>query len=370
MPIIKNRIRGFLSESIHLNEFSHTILHKQKIVDPNMKFDEITQVLKEEPIPLDMLRLQMMKEKKEKDAQEKSEKDKIEKMEKHRLEREKIEREKMEQEKREREKLEQELKNKEKESRLQKLKNMMQLPPEKERDRSPLLRNAITPNNNPKPLQKLEMPNSPFTPGLLVRNKEFEQPRTPNYPSRNDVFNPFLKNNDRSDIKKVEIKPILYAAPNKEPQSVRGEKSPLIDNKRALIIKDTPSNKSSDDGKPSDLRIEGTKIGEEKPSVSPRNVFAHNNLRDAAQLDKLKDKAKENEEKNRKIAEVLKEGKKKRDQYKNQLEALKREDEQKKNEFEHLLFEKKKERDDDRKKMLDDIDRKRVINHVFLFLSQ
>jgi len=31
-PIIKNRIRNFLSESIRVTEFSHTILHKKKII--------------------------------------------------------------------------------------------------------------------------------------------------------------------------------------------------------------------------------------------------------------------------------------------------------------------------------------------------
>ena len=374
LPLIKNRIRGFLSESVHLKEFSHTILHKQKIVDPYvMKFDEIKQVLKEEPIPMDMLRLQMLKEKKEKEAQEKLEKEKLERIEKQqRLEREKAEREKMEQEKREREKLEQELREKEKDNRIQKIKNMMQLPPEKERDRSPLLRNAFTPaSGNPKPSNKLELPNSPFTPGLLVRNKPYDnQPRTPNYPCKNDnVFNPFLKNNERSELKKVEIKPILYAAPTKEPQSVRGEKSPFLEPKKS---KEVIGNKSSEESKPADLKIEGSKFGEEKPSVSPRNIFVQNNLKDAVQADKLKDnKAKEAEERNRKIAEVIKEGKKKREQYKNQLDALKREDEQKKQEIEKLLLEKKKEREEDRKKMIEDINQKRVnISNILSYLLE
>ena len=33
MPFITNRIKKFLSESIHKFEFSHTILHKQHFVD-------------------------------------------------------------------------------------------------------------------------------------------------------------------------------------------------------------------------------------------------------------------------------------------------------------------------------------------------
>lgn len=38
MPIIQNRIKSFLTETVYHNEFSHTILHKQNVFDPKQQF--------------------------------------------------------------------------------------------------------------------------------------------------------------------------------------------------------------------------------------------------------------------------------------------------------------------------------------------
>jgi len=62
-PIIQNRIQNFLSKSVKIQEFSHTVLHKQQFVKNNIKFDEIKSVNNEAPIP-DYL----LKQQKEKDA--------------------------------------------------------------------------------------------------------------------------------------------------------------------------------------------------------------------------------------------------------------------------------------------------------------
>jgi hypothetical protein len=53
MPIIQSRIKTFLSESQRITEFSHTILHKQMLVDVRQqKLDELKRVNKEEPMPV------------------------------------------------------------------------------------------------------------------------------------------------------------------------------------------------------------------------------------------------------------------------------------------------------------------------------
>ena len=33
MPFIQNRIKNFLTDSVRLNEFSHTVLHRQNVFD-------------------------------------------------------------------------------------------------------------------------------------------------------------------------------------------------------------------------------------------------------------------------------------------------------------------------------------------------
>lgn len=41
MPIIQNRIKSYLSETVYHKEFSHTILHKQNVFDPQLQFKQI-----------------------------------------------------------------------------------------------------------------------------------------------------------------------------------------------------------------------------------------------------------------------------------------------------------------------------------------
>ena len=80
-------------------------------------------------------------------------------------------------------------------------------------NKSPFLRNAVSPINNGGGHYKVELPNQPYTPGgILQRNKPIDdgRPKTPNYLNRNND-NPFAKN----DNKRFEIKPIIYADPNK-----------------------------------------------------------------------------------------------------------------------------------------------------------
>jgi NIMA (never in mitosis gene a)-related kinase len=62
-PIIQNRIQNFLSKSVKIQEFSHTVLHKQQFVKNNVNFNEIKSVNNEAPIPDYLLKAQ-----KEKDA--------------------------------------------------------------------------------------------------------------------------------------------------------------------------------------------------------------------------------------------------------------------------------------------------------------
>jgi NIMA (never in mitosis gene a)-related kinase len=53
-PIIVNRIKGFLSESVRQSEFSHTVLHN-KVFKPESGLANIKQVVNELPCPPQLL---------------------------------------------------------------------------------------------------------------------------------------------------------------------------------------------------------------------------------------------------------------------------------------------------------------------------
>jgi len=207
MPIITNRIRKFLSESVRLDEFSHTILHNQKPLDLRMRMEDVKQVNNEAPMPQSDLRLLLLQEKKQKENQERAERDKLERerAEKRlRLEREKNEREKMDKLRKERERMEQEMR--EKENKIFGNRNNLKLQGE----------GGNQPYSN-----RPYMGHSPYTPGpnLLNRNKPEvygNQAQTPNVGANrnNGMFNFFRR--DRDEIEKNKVKPVLYAAPSKE----------------------------------------------------------------------------------------------------------------------------------------------------------
>jgi len=265
MPLITNRIKSFLSESIRIQEFSHTILHNKKI-DIRMRFEDVKQVMNEVPIPPSELRMQLLQEKKQKDYQERLEKEKQEKLErekleKQRLERERIEREKMEKNRKERERLEQELK--EKENRIFGNKNRPKLF-ENEQDKSPLSRQHAS-----KPFLNY----SPYTPGpnILSRNKPEvygAHAQTPNVEKRNN-FNFFQRN----DVKRNEVKPVFYAAPGKEVISelnVKRDVSPIRD---LLARREDRRNNDSAENK-----VNGSAgTDNSKPISSERNLLNENN---------------------------------------------------------------------------------------------
>lgn len=54
MPVIVNRIKGFLSESIRNQEFSHTVLHRQ-VFEPKANLNQVKVINKELPCPPDLL---------------------------------------------------------------------------------------------------------------------------------------------------------------------------------------------------------------------------------------------------------------------------------------------------------------------------
>mmetsp|Transcript_18007 Transcript_18007/g.15728 ORF Transcript_18007/g.15728 Transcript_18007/m.15728 type:complete len:97 (-) Transcript_18007:2253-2543(-) len=56
MPIIVNRIKNFLSDSVRLKEFSHTIIHNKKFVDKNINMMDIKNVQNEAPMPEHMIK--------------------------------------------------------------------------------------------------------------------------------------------------------------------------------------------------------------------------------------------------------------------------------------------------------------------------
>lgn len=136
---------------------------------------------------------------------ERLDRERIEREKQQRMERERLEREKMERGRKERERLEQELKDKE--NRLLG-KNRLKLF-ENDGERSPFSRDKGAYGN------KAYLPQYPYTPGpdILSRNKPEvygQAPITPN-PERNQLglFR-------RDDLKRNEVKPVLYAAPVKE----------------------------------------------------------------------------------------------------------------------------------------------------------
>ena len=226
-----------------------------------MRFEDIKQVLNEAPMPPSELRLQLLQEKKQKDYQDRLEKEKQEKLErekleKQRLERERIEREKMEKNRKERERLEQELK--EKENRIFGNKNRPRLF-ENDQDKSPMSRQHPS-----KPFLNY----SPYTPGpnLLNRNKPEvygAHAQTPNIEKRNN-FNFFQRN----DVKRNEVKPVFYAAPGKEVISelnVKRDVSPIRD---LLARREERRNNDSSDNKVNNSA--GTDSS--KPISSERNL--------------------------------------------------------------------------------------------------
>eukprot|EP01016_Furgasonia_blochmanni_P023107 TRINITY_DN25027_c0_g1_i1.p1 TRINITY_DN25027_c0_g1~~TRINITY_DN25027_c0_g1_i1.p1 ORF type:complete len:382 (-),score=71.27 TRINITY_DN25027_c0_g1_i1:59-1204(-) len=61
MPLIRNRIRDFLSESIHADEFSHTILHKENLALGNARLNNIKNVINEMPMPQDQVKKEQIR---------------------------------------------------------------------------------------------------------------------------------------------------------------------------------------------------------------------------------------------------------------------------------------------------------------------
>jgi NIMA (never in mitosis gene a)-related kinase 1/4/5 len=366
--VITNRIKGFLTETIRNQEFSHTALHNLKI-DVRMRMEDVKQVKNEEPMPADMLRQQMLKEKKDKEVLEKIEKDK---MDKNRLEKERMDKIRQDAERKlelER-KADQERKEKEKQLEAEKIKNLKNailFPGEKERDRSPLLRNAITPTagNNNKGPTKIEFPNAPYTPGILNRNnnnRPFDiQPKTPAYnkPDLNKEFNPFLKN----DVNKVVVKPIFYANPNKEaPKPENRDISPL---KATPEIKRINSTESSENKVPEKIEKIEKVDSNEKPSVSPRNITPIF----PKESEKVKDnKSKDPEEKKNRnvLKDLIEENRNKREQFQQELDKKKQElaiekteSEKRRLEYEAKLEENRKKREKDSQNMKEDIKMKK-----------
>ena len=212
MPIITNRIRKFLSESVRLDEFSHTILHNQRPLDLRMRMEDVKQVNNEVPMPQSDLRMLLLQEKKQKENQERAEKEKmererLEKERRMRIEREKNEREKMDKIRKERDRLEQELR--EKENRLFGNKNNLKLMNDENRGNQPYSNRPI-------------FGRAPYTPGpnILDRNKPEVfgiQAQTPNVgANRNNGMLGFFGRRDRDEVEKNKVKPVLYAAPSKE----------------------------------------------------------------------------------------------------------------------------------------------------------
>lgn len=54
LPVIVNRIKGFLTESIRNSEFSHTILH-HRVFEPKANLKEVKVINKELPCPPELL---------------------------------------------------------------------------------------------------------------------------------------------------------------------------------------------------------------------------------------------------------------------------------------------------------------------------
>ncbi|KAM3143504.1 hypothetical protein pb186bvf_004266 [Paramecium bursaria] len=55
LPVITNRIKGFLTETVRLQEFSHTILHNRAF-EPKGNIDQVNLISKEQPCPPEQLK--------------------------------------------------------------------------------------------------------------------------------------------------------------------------------------------------------------------------------------------------------------------------------------------------------------------------
>ncbi|EAR93072.2 Serine/Threonine kinase domain protein (macronuclear) [Tetrahymena thermophila SB210] len=70
MPIIQERVKNFLSETIRQVEFSHTILHN-KIIDAKVNLADIKMVNQEQPCPPHLIQQYMNKDQKDQNQQQK-----------------------------------------------------------------------------------------------------------------------------------------------------------------------------------------------------------------------------------------------------------------------------------------------------------
>lgn len=345
-----------------------------------MRFEDIKQVLNEAPMPPSELRMQLLQEKKQKDYQERLEKEKQEKierekLEKQRLERERVEREKMEKNRKERERLEQELK--EKENRIFGNKNKPRLF-ENDQDKSPLTRQHAS-----KPFLNY----SPYTPGpnILSRNKPEvygAHAQTPNVEKRNN-FNFFQRN----EVKRNEVKPVFYAAPGKEVISelnVKRDVSPIRDllarreERKNTDSADRVNNSGTDSSKPISsernlgennenliglphFRVEETKSDKternHRISESPRDVQV---VKSKPEASSFKEKEKENEKRKKVYSKEPKESSRRKEREEVKEVLVKNDSNKNSDGKETKVVEMRNRLDEERKKMREDINIKKV----------